>query len=159
MVRYKRLTILISVKRRCDVFAQGLAVLGRGAVHEFLEYFIKIAYVIESDVAGDLGDGIVCPAVHELGRFRDAVFHEVLDRRETGGALEAAAALTLADEDGSRDVVEGDGFREMVLNVAHRLFCPLCVLVDSARREPGGCVCACWELAVEQMPQLQDACF
>ena len=67
----------------------------------------------------------------------DAVFHEVLDRRETDGALEAAAALTLADEDGSSDVVEGDGFREMVLNVAHRLFRPLCVLVDSARREPG----------------------
>ena len=87
MVRDKRLTILISVKRRCDIFSQGLAVLGRGAVHEFLEYFIKIAYVIESDGAGDLGDGIVCLAVHELGRFRDAVFHEVLDRRETDGAL------------------------------------------------------------------------
>lgn len=95
-------------------------------------------------------------AVHILGRFRDAVFHEIFDRGETGGALEAAAAFALADQDGAGDVIQRDRFHKVIMDIEHRLLRPLRILVDGARREPGVRVCPGWVLVLQQIPQLQD---
>ena len=70
---------------------------------------------------------------HAPGRFFDAVFHKIFKRRHTDGTLEAAAALTFADEDGVCDIVKRNGLHKMLPNVKNSLSDSLIIKVCAVR--------------------------
>ncbi len=81
-------------------------IVGGRTAQELFEQFVKIAYVIKTDREGDIGDGhrFLDLFDHFLGRFKNAVSHQIFKRCHLQSPGKTAAAFALADMDAVCDL-------------------------------------------------------